>query len=273
MQELSNRISEWIIGPELATEILGRNARNRNLNPKLVGLYSRDMRNGDWRFVGDPIRIATDGTLLDGQHRLRAICDSGTTQRFAVITGLEKKDQDVMDRGRKRTVGDILHIHGESNHNVLAASLRYVWAMEQNTGFGNELSNKPPTSSQLLSVLERHPSIRQSVQPGVTAHRCIKIPPSILVFRHYQFGLIDADDRDHFYDRLTKQDFNGSDDPISQLYCRIMEDAANKQKKFQPLTKHALLVKAWNYYRSGRTVSFLRWSQGGSRPEKFPEAE
>ena len=272
-KELGKGVFDCIIDPDIAQHILGKNTQNRCLNPKLVNQYARDMLNGSWVFVGDPIRIASDGTLLDGQHRLTAVCESGTSQRFVVIKGLRRDDQDVMDRGRKRTVGDILKIHGESNHNILAASLRYVWAMEQNLGFGNEISNNPPTTPQILSVLDRHPGIRESVQPAITVHRYVKIEPSVLTFRHYQFGMIDQDDRDDFYRRLREQDFNGSQDPVSQLYCRIMEDAANKQKRFHQITRHALLVKAWNYYRRGTNVKFLRWSQGGSRPEQFPEAE
>lgn len=34
----------------------------------------------------------------------------------------------------------------------------------------------------------------------------------------------------------------------------------------------ALVVKAWNAYRTGRPVTNLRWRSGGSSPEAFPTA-
>jgi len=33
----------------------------------------------------------------------------------------------------------------------------------------------------------------------------------------------------------------------------------------------ALVLKAWNAYRSGETIQLLRFKVGGAHPEKFPE--
>ena len=35
----------------------------------------------------------------------------------------------------------------------------------------------------------------------------------------------------------------------------------------------AILIKAWNAYRSGEEVGVLRFRPGGAHPEKFPEPE
>ena len=260
------------VGPEDARVLLKSNNHNRLINMKLVERYATDMASGNWRFVGDPIRIACDGTLLDGQHRLHAVIRSGTEQHFVVITGLEVESQAVMDGGRSRRLHDVLRINGEKNHVLLAAALPYVWGMDNGVNFAVNQANWRPTTSELLRTLESHPALRLSCAPGSTLAGHIKIPGSIVVFRHYQFGLIDSEDRDDFFDRLTRRDFAGSDDPLGRLYLKMVEDAANSQRRMDAITKHALFVKAWNNYRDGAEVRMVVWRRGGKRRETFPVA-
>ena len=43
---------------------------------------------------GEPIQIAEDGTLLNGQHRLNAVIESGATVPMLVVRGLPKRRDD-----------------------------------------------------------------------------------------------------------------------------------------------------------------------------------
>ena len=43
------------------------------------------MRNGLWELNGAAIVIDEFGNLIDGQHRLSAVVESGTTQQFVVV--------------------------------------------------------------------------------------------------------------------------------------------------------------------------------------------
>src|SRR4051794_2644385 len=90
------------VTPEIAREWLESNHNNRPLRGDNVKALARDMRNDDWRLVGDPIRIDRLGNLIDGQHRLAAVVDSGVTIPFYVATGLEPEDKRVIDAGIKR---------------------------------------------------------------------------------------------------------------------------------------------------------------------------
>jgi hypothetical protein len=71
------------ITPEIAEHFLAMN-RNRRLRNDHVKKLANDMRNGYWSECIDPIYFLTDGSLVEGQHRLRAVIASGTTQRFYV---------------------------------------------------------------------------------------------------------------------------------------------------------------------------------------------
>jgi hypothetical protein len=101
------KIEEVTIDPARALELLEHNDRNRPMDFSLVKTYARQMTEGQWRFVGDPIRVSITGRLLDGQNRLQAVVQSETEQPFVLLSGLSDDDQAYMDVGKRRTPGDV----------------------------------------------------------------------------------------------------------------------------------------------------------------------
>lgn len=115
------------VTPQLAKAWLeSQNTRNRHISPTAVSRYANDMKEGRWQFTGDPIQFDTDGVLINGQHRLQAVVDSGTTQRFAVWENLDPQSQDYMDQGVIRKPGQQLQIHGFKNGTGLASIARVL---------------------------------------------------------------------------------------------------------------------------------------------------
>ena len=86
-----------VITPEQASEWLEQNTHNRKLRTHQVAAMVRDIQAGNWKWNGDSIKFAKDGTLLDGQHRLHAIVESGQPIEMLVIEGLDKDTQATMD--------------------------------------------------------------------------------------------------------------------------------------------------------------------------------
>jgi len=99
-----------LITPELAAKYLGGNTNNRPLRKTVVAGYASDMKAGNWKLTHQGIGLAPDGTLLDGQHRLAAIIESGIAVKMMVVQGIEKQTVIAMDDHAKRTAGDSLSI-------------------------------------------------------------------------------------------------------------------------------------------------------------------
>ncbi len=97
-----------MITPEMAEKYLQFNTSNRNLRKTLVSQYARDMLNGNWRLTHQGLAFNKAGTLLDGQHRLAAIVESGVAVRMVVARGVDTQHQLVMDDHAKRSAGDAL---------------------------------------------------------------------------------------------------------------------------------------------------------------------
>jgi hypothetical protein len=107
-------VSYKLLTPSEASELLSLNTRNRRLNAKSSDLIAADISDGEWKFTGDTIKIATDadGTrfLADAQHRLEAIIKGGVPVPVLIVENLAPDVTDIIDQGRPRAVGDILRM-------------------------------------------------------------------------------------------------------------------------------------------------------------------
>lgn len=101
---------ETRITPKMAAEILLSNTHNRKISQKIVERYARDMKSGNWKLTGEAISISKDGTVLDGQHRLLACVLANVSFLAFIVRGLSMDSQIAIDGGKKRSVGDQLHL-------------------------------------------------------------------------------------------------------------------------------------------------------------------
>ena len=61
------------IGPDIASQWLEGNVRNRRIDQKHVNCLAQEMAAGRWMMTHQGIAFDANGTLIDGQHRLWAI--------------------------------------------------------------------------------------------------------------------------------------------------------------------------------------------------------
>ena len=261
------------VTPEQAAKWLERNTHNRKLRTHQVAAMVRDIQEGRWKWNGDSIKFAKDGTLLDGQHRLNAIVESGQPIEMLVIHGLDKATQATMDTGAKRSGADVLKLQGEKNYTVLAAALRsaILWdAGVRNMGGGNRVT----TNGDLVDYLEAHPEMRNHVEAYNTLRRGLRLPASVGVTAIKLFTEIDAEDAKYFFERLASDEGHYRGEPIFEARRLLKEDEATTSNTRGGRTstwKMAILIKSWNKYRNGETVKQLSYRPGGANREKFPE--
>ncbi len=111
------------IGPNEARRILSRlYEKQRKVRPRKVSTYAEEMRRGDWVDGASQIAIDQDGMLIDGQHRLLAVIESGESVEFIVARGLPTSAYDVIDQGVKRSARDVLRFRGVPNYRAIAAT-------------------------------------------------------------------------------------------------------------------------------------------------------
>lgn len=102
------KISIMQITPDLAAEFLKRNTGNRAIRKTAVNQYADDLRRGNWKLTHQGVAISPNGRLLDGQHRLSAIVQSGISAQMVVALDVDDDSYAVIDRGKPRRLTDAL---------------------------------------------------------------------------------------------------------------------------------------------------------------------
>lgn len=258
------------VTPRVAEDILGRNVEhNRRINRALVERYALDMKNGDWSEEnGETIKIGRDGTLLDGQHRLSAVVESGQTVRFLVVRNVEPDALSTVDAGKSRSFADVLHMRGQENARRVAAAAKYIWHYEHNSMLS---SGRAVSHALLAKVLEEHPTLPKAVsevheyRPGIQ-------PASVLSFVY-------ALAREKHVRRAAQwlamvQEGEGlkKSDAAWHLRERLLHSRTGRGAKEQLRIPYvaALMIKSWNATLDEEHVRKLDWVTAGRGAEDFP---
>lgn len=99
-----------VVTPELAEQWLGANTRNRKVRKSRVKQYARDMARGAWQFNTQGITFATDGSLIDGQHRLKAVVMADVSVAMVVWFNVPPATRSVIDLVGPRNLADIAEL-------------------------------------------------------------------------------------------------------------------------------------------------------------------
>lgn len=100
-----------LITPQEATIMLERNRSNRAIRPRFVSELVSKINAGQWcPDTPDHIAFYEDGTLANGQHRLKAIQLSGTPVFTKIDWHVPKSAAICIDTGNSRSFGDNIKI-------------------------------------------------------------------------------------------------------------------------------------------------------------------
>lgn len=258
------------ITPQVAQMMLEHNTHNRNLTENRARRYARDMAAGHWQYTGEAIKFAEDGTLLDGQTRLRAIILSGVTLVMPVWRGIDPKAQLVMDSGRPRSNADALALAGKKDRNSLSAvaCADYKWChYSPKVAFNND-SAHCVSQSEMFDWLAIRPDLEEATRKGNALNKANRdITRTVYGVLWYEFGLISTADRDRFFDDFAEGIGHSATDPLVAL--RRAAAASHASQKIRVNTaqyRAALVIKAWNAFRDGAETKALVWRQGTAFP-------
>lgn len=258
------KINRRMITPEMAKKYLKLNSSNRKMSQAHVTRLANSIKNGEWKFCGESIKISVNNKLLDGQHRLAAIIEADKAIELVVVEGLPEETFHVIDTSKKaRSTADVLHISGEKNTNVLAAAVTLVGAYEKY----DDLTNRSyrPSIKDTEDVLARHPKIRDYSNPRSNLYRLTG--PGIAVALSYLFSLSDKKVSEQFIERLATGVGLEKNNPILQLRDILLNNKSARNNKLSKTTIAALMIKAFNLYRANKSIAKLRFGNDESFPK------
>lgn len=262
------------ITPARAQEMLANNTHNRSINQRAVDRLTAAILAGEWQFNAQPIQVAKDGTLLDGQHRLLACVKANLPIEVLVIWNAQMSSQETMDMGKSRSVADILRLRGYKNQSVIAALGRRI-ALAEVYGFkaGIVISFREVSNGAILRAAESIVDIsRYTTQAKAIADLC-KFNSGLTGYLMWWLDQVDRVDSEFFWDKLYSGDGLQNGQAIYALrQFALNRDVKNRGTYLHNIQTAGIVLKAWNRFRTGEPVVRLNFRVGGANPEEIPDA-
>lgn len=265
-------IGREIITPEIAEAYLKANTENRKLRKSTVKRYAQDMSEGRWKEgTTETIKISPTGRILDGQHRLHAVVESGTKHIFWIAKGVSEEVFDVIDTGAVRNAPDAFMVRGINYSTQIPSMISFYNGVAQGFISSDQNKHKRLTNTQLLQAYEERPEFWQATAKKTQRwyiNMAKLLSGSMIGGLYAYFYDKDADDSEEFFEQLSSG-LNIQCNSIALLRNKLMVDKMNTAKL--PVSRRtALIIKSWNHFRAGHNdASFLKFDPAR---EAFPEA-
>lgn len=223
---------------------------NRRLKRKVVDKYAHIMSKGGWTLNGEDIILDLDGILINGQHRLQAVIQSGVTVPFFFKLNVPRETFSTFDDGAKRTLADVLGIVGYQEESKLktVVSWLYRWETRQLTTGAAGLDN--------VTGLEYTTKWKHQIQRSINFvrnRRFATLTTPMLVFCHAVFSTKSKEDADTFIEQLIEGENLSKADQTYWLRKRLEVNSSGRQRvREQTKDKVYLIFKAWNNWRKGK---------------------
>lgn len=255
------------VTPALAQEWLDTMGANRRLNAAHAERLADDMRNGDWRQTGDPVRFDRRGKLVDGQHRLTGIVMSGKAQELFVIRGLDPQAMASIDTGKSRSFADVLSIKQLSGARKIAAAAKQIWHYEQGSMM---TSGRAVSHPQLQRVLKEHPTLPEAVEL-VSQEPAIQ-PHAILSFVYCLASELHPRLAKQWLDSVQEGEMQRKGMPAFELRLKLqrLRGGAGARTQMRGPYVAAIMIQSWNAFLDDETHVKLDWRARTGSDEAFP---
>jgi hypothetical protein len=253
------------IDVDRAQALLARNPHNRSIVGSAVSEWAQTIRQGRWTVNGETIIVADTGELNDGQHRLLAVVETGIPIQSLVVFGVPRESRTTVDCGQKRTAAHVLGMSGVPNSSLVAATIKILMNLDEGVAISTHRN-----AQVIKNALPRYPNLDRSFAPGRRVGTQFRQSTAMCCALHYLFAQRDEELANAFFSTLADGTAPTKTHPTALLRTRLIENLAGKAK----LPMHevaALFIKAWNAYRCGESLRYLRWRTAGDKPEDFPQ--
>jgi hypothetical protein len=245
----------------MAIEYLNTNKHNRTMAPGHVNDIVHILRNGDWHLTPDAIAFDEDGVLLNGQHRLEAIRITGITAECLVVRGMTAEAFMVIDRGMKRTAGQVLHVLGYKYAKSSAAGARLIVSRDQQS------SVQHADHQAIIRYVAENREAFEFASELATKHPMVGIQmASVVAF--LVMGILSEADTD-LMEQYVVGISSGENLVKGDVRLAVRNWYINAAKlRLNSMTTLANLIRGFNRYAMGELVTHIKtWRPGAEFPE------
>lgn len=214
-----------------------------------------EITDGRWKLNGEPIIFDSNGMLADGQHRLRAVVETGIPIEVLVVRGVEPDTYSTLDGGLGRRTSDALRAMGVKHPILTSSAVQLYKRYHEGKIFDCGYTLLSPEAC--CEFVREHPEVIDAAQFADSVRHYLKCQfPSVKAFGILLFGYIDKSAADKFFESLKTGADLPSGSPILPLRTRLLARSMSKNETI------VVMFKAWNLWRAGKSAYSLKWHAG-----------
>lgn len=246
-EEMSVDVME--INKKTAEQWLKKNHdANRVISPGTVASLAQDMRSGNWKVTHQGICFDGEGRLIDGQHRLQAVVESGVTVKMLVCRNQNAELMDPIDRTRVRSIGMIVGIR-----NQWVSACKMLKFLEAGS-IANRTNRQ--TVSETLEVYNHHEAMFQKTE----GHPRKQLFGGTIAALIWAMPINEGVTLE-FWDKLSRGDMIGPGNPVYSLRNWFLRGAgANRPEDMCFAT-----LNAFRHYFHGKKMTAVFTGESGYR--------
>jgi len=259
------------VTPALAAKWLEKNNFNRKLKPAAVATLVGAIRRGEWHTGNDAVCFAPDGTVLNGQHRLHAIVESGTTVPMLIREGVAREEQLVMDQGKKRQAYEQMDIMGISGGSAKQQLCRAILLYDDDYGPTGRLEGI--TNTEIIALAQGDETMDTAIKLMQSLGRQVKGARVAMISLGFYLLLHAWPERVEEFHSLLCSGANLSEgSPILKLRTILLRGDIPQSNTASRKKLLALFLKAFNYWVDEKDVEVLVWRSYEDWPKPFTKA-
>lgn len=259
------------VSPEEAERLLNEhNPYNyRRMNLSTVKIYAKDMKDGNWKENGETVKIDINGNLIDGQHRMQAIVDSGVSIEVIFVEGLDPSVADTIDIGRKRTIEQYLKWADKAYTAGSTGVVQQVLTLSRkNKQDGHSAAD---AGISMMTIMDEYAKDKSGYNEASaygkrinTESNKILKPKEVGAIYYYLCKCIGVDKEyvETFFHRLCSTAYNEK-----SFYKKTMKNLGDKEYiKRSGVTRMNEIIECWNAMVHGCSTNRVHYSDWFEKP-------
>lgn len=255
----SDLVTEVVtITPTIASQWLKANTMNRPVRRNHVKYLADEITKGNWELNGEAIIIAENEAIMNGQHRLMAVIDSGKSIRSLVVYGVDPEAFSTIDTGVVRSSGDAIYL----NFNdmplkiVQAVASGAQWCMRLENG--NTYRKDRISNTSTLEYVRKHHSLFTHAETLSSYPKDARpIPLGMGTGLYEMFTRKKELLADDFMRKLfTGENITRGD--VEWLLRNTFQRDSTKNSKYPSQIKVRMVIKGWNWRRRGMAEASIQ---------------
>lgn len=254
------------ITPDQARKWLEFNEGNRKVKRSSVRFLKNQLSAGKWKLTGETICFDASGRLVDGQHRLIAITETGISAVSMIVWGIPAESQSVMDTGTNRAFVDVISMAYPDavDPSGVGSACKFVMSFHNGRfGIGIDGGHKDhkPDNTDVLNFLDANPDFFEfynySRKHYLGGDRVVT--KNVFIGMWWILSEYGAKASDDFFTKLSTGLGVTATDPIHVFRSiLIREKTSSDASKYTSSQRLRGLVHAWNKYVLGERVKTFR---------------